>query len=93
MATGATVEHIWDLAREQFSLFMELGAQAEVPSEGQRSLLSLSAGEWADWTSFLSDGPPPPCADLPQLLLRLGEAAYRFAAGTEDDVPIDALAW
>ena len=67
------------LARDQFHVFSQIGAQMRLSDEDQRRLLSLSDKEWSDWSDFVQDGPLPAAPQLPVMLRRLGSASHRLA--------------
>jgi len=67
------------LARDQFHVFSQIGAEMRLSDEEQRRLLLLSDKEWSDWTDFVQDGPLPAAPQLPVMLRRLGSASHRLA--------------
>jgi hypothetical protein len=72
-----------NLARSQFQVFSQIGEQMQLSEEARRSALLLSEQEWSDWADFLQDGPLPAQPQLPEMLLRLGNASYRLAVMAE----------
>ena len=68
-----------NLARNQFEMFSELGAQMQLSDDEQRRVLLLSEQEWSAWSDFRQDGPLPAQPQLPVMLRRLGSASHRLA--------------
>ena len=68
-----------NLARSQFQIFSDLGAQVHLSDEDQRDALLLSEQEWSAWSDFCQDGPLPAQPQLPVMLRRLGSASHRLA--------------
>jgi hypothetical protein len=68
-----------NLARSQFRVFSQLGAQMQLSDDDQRRVLLLSEQEWSDWSDFLQYGPLPAQPRLPVMLRRLGSASHRLA--------------
>jgi hypothetical protein len=72
-----------NLARSQFQVFSDLGAQMHLSEDEQRRALLLSEQEWSEWSDFCQDGPLPAAPQLPVMLLRLGNASHRLAVMAE----------
>jgi len=68
-----------NLARNQFQVFSQIGAEMRLTSDEQRRVLLLSEQEWHDWSDFVQDGPLPAQPQLPVMLRRLGCASHRLA--------------
>jgi hypothetical protein len=68
-----------NLARSQFEVFSEVGAQLHLTKDEQRRVLLLSEQEWSEWSDFRQDGPLPAQPQLPVMLRRLGSASHRLA--------------
>jgi hypothetical protein len=66
------------LARSQFQVFSEIGAQMRLSDDAQRRVLLLSEQEWAEWSDFCQEGPLPAQPQLPVMLRRLGSASHRL---------------
>ena len=47
------------LARSQFQVFSDIGAQMRLSDDDQRRVLLMSEQEWAEWSDFRRDGPLP----------------------------------
>ena len=67
------------LARSQFQVFSDIGAQMHLSDDERRRVLLLSEQEWAEWSDFCQDGPLPAQPQLPVMLRRLGSASHRLA--------------
>jgi hypothetical protein len=67
------------MARSQFQIFSEIGAQMRLSDDAQRRVLLLSEQEWAEWSDFRQEGPLPAQPQLPVMLRRLGSASHRLA--------------
>ena len=68
------------LARSQFQMFSDIGAQMRLTDDAKRRVLLLSQQEWAQWSDFCQDeGPLPAQPQLPVMLRRLGSASHRLA--------------
>ncbi len=67
------------MARSQFQIFSEIGAQMRLSDDDQRRVLLLSEQEWAEWSDFRQEGPLPAQPQLPVMLRRLGSASHRLA--------------
>ena len=67
------------IARDQFQVFSSIGDEMQLSVDDQRRVLLLSDRQWADWSSFLQDGPLPAEPQLPVMLRRLGSASHRLA--------------
>jgi hypothetical protein len=67
------------VARREFQNFIEIGNAIRLPEHARREALKLSEGEWADWTRLLDNGPLPNQPVLPDMLQRLGTAAYSLS--------------
>ncbi len=67
------------LARSQFQMFSDIGAQMRLTDDAKRRVLLLSQQEWAEWSDFSQDGPLPAQPQLPVMLRRLGSASHRLA--------------
>ena len=68
-----------NLARSQFQVFSEIGAQMRLSDDDRRRVLLLSEQEWSEWSDFCQDGPLPAQPQLPVMLRRLGSASHRLA--------------
>jgi hypothetical protein len=67
------------LARSQFQVFSDIGAQMRLSDDERRRVLLLSEQEWSEWSDFCQDGPLPAQPQLPVMLRRLGSASHRLA--------------
>jgi len=72
-----------DLSRAQLGLFELLADAAGLGPDDRRRTLGLDARCWAAWMDFCSDGPLPAEPALPDMLRRLGEAAYRLSVAAQ----------
>ncbi|HET6182313.1 MAG TPA: hypothetical protein VFA03_01810 [Acetobacteraceae bacterium] len=66
------------LAQRQFLVFEGVGDRIALSDEDRRRVLLLSPPEWSAWSALKSGGPVPPRPALPDMLRRLGAAAYRL---------------
>ena len=71
------------LIRSQLTLFHQLADAITWTQDDRRRALALDDRTWAAWTDFLFDGPLPAEPLLPQMLRRLGEAAFRMSMVAE----------
>jgi hypothetical protein len=79
-----------DLTRAQLAMFHTLGDHASLTEDDRRRALDLDNRTWTAWRDFLSDGPLPPEPPLPELLRRVGEAAFHLSMTAEGGSAIGA---
>jgi hypothetical protein len=72
-----------DLTRAQLAMFHSLGDHASLTEDDRRRALALDDRTWSAWRNFLSDGPLPPEPPLPDMLRRVGEAAFHLSMAAE----------
>jgi hypothetical protein len=72
-----------NLAKSQFQVFSQIGEQMQLSQDDRRRVLLLSEREWSDWSDFLQEGPLPAQPQLPEMLMRLGNASHRLALVAE----------
>jgi hypothetical protein len=79
-----------DLTRAQLAMFHALGNHASLTEDDRRHALALDDRTWTAWQAFLSDGPLPPEPPLPEMLRRVGEAAFHLSMAAEGGSAIGA---
>jgi hypothetical protein len=68
------------LARSQFGMLNQLGAEAKLSVDHRREALALTEPEWQAWTDFLAQRRAlPPRPSLPDMLQRIAGLAYSLA--------------
>jgi hypothetical protein len=72
-----------ELTRAQFAVFEAVSDQVNLTTEDRRLALGLSKAAWRAWTDFLADGPLPAEPPVPEMILRLGQAAYAASVMAE----------
>jgi hypothetical protein len=76
-------EKIDELTRAQLAMFHALSDAIALSADDRRRVLDLDDRTWAAWAAFLSDGPLPAEPALPEMLLRLGKAAFCLSVVAE----------
>jgi hypothetical protein len=71
------------LTRAQLAMFRALGDHASLTEDDRRRALALDDRTWSAWRDFLSDGPLPAEPSLPDMLRRVGEAAFHLSMAAE----------
>ncbi len=71
------------LTRAQLTMVHALGDELGLTADDRRQALNLTERQWQVWTDFLDDGPLPPEPMLPEMLRRLGEAAFNLSLQAE----------
>jgi hypothetical protein len=72
-----------DLMRAQLMMFQSLGDRISLSQDDRRRALNLDDRMWMAWTDFLSDGPLPTEPRVPDMLRRLGNAAFHMMVVAE----------
>ncbi len=72
-----------DLTRAQLAIFRGLGDEISLTEDDRRRVLDLDDRTWQTWTDFLADGALPPKPPLPEMLRRLGGAAFYLSVVVE----------
>ncbi len=68
------------LTRTQFRMVQELGNSISLTEDDRRRALELDRTDWQAWCEFETDeGPLPAYPPMPEMLLRLGRAAFNLA--------------
>jgi hypothetical protein len=75
-----------DLTRAQLVMFQALGDEISLSQDDRRRALGLEEQTWRAWTDFLTDGPLPAEPLLPEMLRRLGEAAFGLSVAAQPAV-------
>ncbi len=68
-----------ELTRAQLAMFQGLGDEIRMGANDRRCALGLDERTWLAWLNFSADGPLPAEPKLPEMLRRLGEAAFKLA--------------
>ena len=71
------------ITRAQLSMVHALGDQINLTPDDRRRALNLDDRTWKAWTDFLTNGPLPAEPPLPEMLQRLGEAAFNLSMVAE----------
>jgi hypothetical protein len=71
------------LTRAQLAMFHALGDQISLSQDDRRRALDLDDRTWMAWASFLADGPLPAEPPSPEMLRRLGKAAFNLSIVAE----------
>jgi hypothetical protein len=79
-----------DLTRAQLTMFHALGDHASLTGDDRRRALALDDRTWSAWLAFLSDGPLPAEPPLPEMLRRVGEAAFHLSRTAEGGYALGA---
>jgi hypothetical protein len=72
-----------ELTRAQFVVFETLSDQVNLTADDRRQALGLTEADWQAWTDFLAEGPLPAQPPVPEMILRLGQAAYAASVMAE----------
>ena len=67
------------LIRTNLAMFHRLGDEIRLTEDDRRRALNLDDGTWTAWMNFLFHGPLPSHPPLPEMLLRLSEAAFHLS--------------
>ena len=68
------------LARNQLAMFQALADQINLTPDDRHLALNLDDRAWTAWMDFLWDGPLPADPPLPDMLRRVGQAAFNLLA-------------
>jgi len=71
------------LARDQLRMFSDLGEAVRIGDSDRPRMLLLNGEQWAEWATFLNDGPLPAEPPLPTMLQRLGRASHHLTVLAE----------
>jgi len=66
------------LTRAQLALLSGLGREIGLTPDDRRRALDLDDRTWAEWMAFLDHGPLPARPALPDMLRRVGQAAFHI---------------
>jgi hypothetical protein len=64
-------------------MFDALGNQVSLPPDGRGRALDLDACSWRRWADFMIGGPLPDEPPLPEMLRRVGQAAFYLSVMAE----------
>lgn len=71
------IDHV---VRAQFALFDEAASDRGLSVAERRARVGLDVDGWMGWTEFAKGGALPAAPSIPEMLIRLGAAAYELAA-------------
>ena len=72
-----------DLTRAQLAMFLALGDEVGMTEDERRKTLGLTRNDWLAWNDFVADGPLPAEPPLPEMILRIGQAAFAASVMSE----------
>jgi hypothetical protein len=72
-----------DSLRAQLAMFHALGNEVSLPPDDRGRALDLDACSWRRWADFMIGGPLPAEPPLPEMLRRIGQAAFYLSTIAE----------
>jgi hypothetical protein len=79
-------DSVWqpvDNLRAQLAMFHALGDQIGLPPGDRGRAVELDACSWRHWKSFMIGGPLPAEPPVPEMLRRIGQAAFYLSVIAE----------